>query len=90
MLTLSSMLSSTLSSTLSRNGTRTIESYYCAQGFGGSENSTPGRADWGATKRAVIGFARAAGEDALNELNCTADIAALTAAPIGYSDRKVP
>lgn len=56
------------------------------KGFGGGDS---GAADWGATKRTVLSFARASGDDALNALGCSSDVAALTAAPISYTDRKV-
>lgn len=60
-----------------------------AKGFGTSGSSVSGQGDWGGTKRAVLGFARLCGEEALSRLNCPADVADLTTAPIGYTDRKV-
>ncbi len=55
------------------------------QGYGTTDG---GRSEWGATKRTVLAFCRAGGEGALQSLGGAADLAALVAAPVAYSDRK--
>lgn len=60
-----------------------------AKGFSDGDSTSQGRTEWGAYKRAILSFARAAGDDALGRLNCLADVTKLTVTPITYTDRKV-